>query len=186
MSLAPLDERVALVVVDLQAATAPRMDPGVLRDVVAHSDALAAAFRARGLPVVLAAVSGSVPGRTEMTKAYGPSASPEGGDALLPGLSVDASDLRVVRAAWSAFAGSALDDELARRGVTQLVVTGVATSIGVESTARDAYARGYSVVVVADAVTDFRPEVGAAHLAEIMPLLGEVATTGEVLGMLVD
>lgn len=185
MSLEPLDERVALIVVDLQVSTAHRMEADALARVIEHSARLADAFRAAGQPVVLATVHGSVPGRTEMTKAYGPSAQPEGGDALVDGLAAVPGDLRVGRSTWSAFAGSDLHDELAARGVSQLVVTGVATSIGVESTARDAYGLGYSVVVVADAVTDFRPEVGEAHLREIMPLLGEIASTEEVVLQLI-
>lgn len=184
MSLAPLDDRVALVVVDLQRSTAPRMVAEQFARVVEHSARLAEAFRAGDRTVVLATVHGSVAGRTEMTKAYGPSAQPEGGDVLVDGLTAAPGDLRVGRTAWSAFAGSDLHDELAARGVTQVVITGVATSIGVESTARDAYGLGYSVVVVADAVTDFRPEVGEAHLREIVPLLGEIASTEEVQALI--
>lgn len=186
MALAPLDQTVALIVVDLQVATAPRMDPVALDRVVAHTNALAAAFRARGWPVVMATVTGSIPGRTEMTKAYGISTVAEGGDAPLDALDTDASDIRIQRAAWSAFAGSGLYDELVQRHVTQVVLTGVATSIGVESTARDAYAQGYSVAIATDAVTDFRPDVGDAHLSQIVPLLAELATTAELLAALED
>ncbi|MFK0402158.1 cysteine hydrolase family protein [Microbacterium sp. NPDC090225] len=181
MPLALLDENVALIVVDLQVATAPRMEQDTLERVVANTNTLAAAFRTSGLTVAIATVSGSVPGRTEMTKAYGVSTVPAGGDAPLAALVTDAADILVSRAPWSAFAGTDLHDELARRGVTQVVVTGVATSIGVESTARDAYALGYSVALPTDAVMDFRPDVGAAHLAQIAPLMAEVTTTTELI-----
>lgn len=184
MPLAPLDENVALIVVDLQVATAPRMEQDTLERVVANTNTLAAAFRASGQPVVIATVSGSLPGRTEMVKAHGVSTVPAGGDELLPSLATDAADIRIRRAPWSAFADSDLHDQLSRRGVTQVVVTGVATSIGVESTARDAYALGYSVALPADAVMDFRPDVGAAHLAQIVPVLAEVTTTEELIAAL--
>lgn len=184
MTLAPLDQSLALIIVDLQESTAPRMPQDVFAQVVTNSDRLAAAFRASGHPVTFATVDGSSPGRTEMTKAYGVNPSPAGGDTLVPALTVGPDDSFASRAAWSAFAGTDLHESLSARGVTQVVLTGVATSIGVESTARDAYALGYSVAVVADAVTDFRPDVGDAHLREIFPLLAEVTTTDELLTLL--
>jgi hypothetical protein len=63
-------------------------------------------------------------------------------------------DLEVTRGGWSAFAGTGLAEQLRARDVRQVVLVGVATTFGVESTARDAYDAGFSVLVVSDAVTD--------------------------------
>ena len=99
----------------------------------------------RGFPVVLVNVDGGAPGRTE--------AAPCGGDRpadwaeLLAALDPQPDDLRITKRTWGAFHGTPLDEQLEARGVTQVVLTGVATSAGVESTARAAHEHGYHVVV---------------------------------------
>lgn len=60
----------------------------------------------------------------------------------------------------------------------------MATSIGVESTARSAYDLGYNVVLVTDAMTDRTPEAHDNSVSRIFPRLGETATTAEVLKLL--
>ena len=70
------------------------------------------------------------------------------------------------------------------RGVTQIVLTGVATSVGVESTARAAYDHGYHVVLATDAMTDLTAEAHANSIERIFPRLGQTATSEEVLDLL--
>ncbi len=72
----------------------------------------------------------------------------------------------------------------ARRGVTQVVLTGVATSIGVESTARSAYDLGYNVTLVVDAMTDRDADAHRHSVEKIFPRLGETAKTDDVLKLL--
>jgi nicotinamidase-related amidase len=73
---------------------------------------------------------------------------------------------------------------LHQRGVTQIVLTGVATSAGVESTARSAHDLGYHVTLVVDAMTD-RDSASHTHCVEkIFPRLGETAKTEDVLKLL--
>ena len=60
----------------------------------------------------------------------------------------------VTKQRLGAFLGADLDDYLRQRGATQVVLTGVATSRGVESTPRSAYDLGYNVTLVVDAMTD--------------------------------
>jgi nicotinamidase-related amidase len=64
------------------------------------------------------------------------------------------------------------------------VLAGIATSAGVESTARSAYEHGYNVVLVTDAMTDRDPAVHANSVDRIFPKLGERATTSEILDVL--
>jgi nicotinamidase-related amidase len=71
-----------------------------------------------------------------------------------------------------------------RRGVTQVVLTGIATSIGVESTARNAHDHGYHVALVVDAMTDMDPTAHQHSVERIFPRLGETTTTAEVLSVL--
>lgn len=68
--------------------------------------------------------------------------------------------------------------------MTQVVLAGIATSIGVESTARAAHEHGYNVVLVTDAMTDRDPDAHEHSIGKIFPRLGETATTSEVLTML--
>ena len=93
-------------------------------------------------------------------------------------------DAVVTKHNWGAFHGTDLDVQLRRRGVTQIVLTGIATSIGVESTARAAYEHGYHVTVVTDAVGDRSLEAHENSVSHIFPRLGETGTTDEVLALL--
>ncbi|MEU9387513.1 isochorismatase family protein [Streptomyces sp. NPDC048279] len=189
MSLTTLDPRTALVVIDLQQGiVAMPTQPYSGAEVVARSVELADAFRARNLPVVLVRVSfaadgaDAVPGRTERQPRG--LAFPQGWDVVVDELSGHDGDIRVTKHNWSAFHGTALDDQLRRRGVTQIVLTGVATSIGVESTARDAYAHGYHVTLATDAMADADPEAHRGSVERIFPRLGESGSTAEVLELL--
>ncbi|MGW4569088.1 isochorismatase family protein [Streptomyces sp. NPDC004561] len=189
MSLTTLDPRTALVVIDLQRGiVGTPTQPHSGADVVARSVELAGAFRARNLPVVLVRVSfaadgaDAMPGRTEQQG--GRAAFPEGWDVIVDELSGHAGDIHVTKHNWSALFGTDLDVQLRRRGITQIVLTGVSTSIGVESTARDAYAHGYHVTLATDAMADRSAEAHAHSVGQIFPRLGETGTTAEILELL--
>jgi nicotinamidase-related amidase len=91
---------------------------------------------------------------------------------------------RTTKVRWGAFLGTTLDDYLRQRGVTQFFLTGVATSSGVESTARSAYDHGYNVALVVDAVTDRDAGAHRHRVEKIFPRLGETAKTDDVLKLL--
>ncbi len=128
MPLSQLDPIAALVIIDLQKGVLgmPTEPPTSL--VLERSARLAAAFRARNLPVVLVNVSGRAPGRTANPNTFTP---PPGWDELAPELDAQAADIRVTKYNIGAFRGTGLDMQLRRRGVTQIFLTGVATSSGV-------------------------------------------------------
>ena len=65
--------------------------------------------------------------------------------------------------------------------VTQVVLCGIATSIGVESTARCAHEYGYHVVLVEDAMTDPDAEAHRHSIQKIFPRLGELTNMAELL-----
>lgn len=187
MALTPLDPATALVVVDLQPATVRIQTAQDMPTVVANVGRLVTAFRARGLTVVFtfADLNDRPVGRTEYSDRVSP-AVPEADLALVPELHADADDLVVSRRGWGVLAGTPLDGQLRARQITELVLVGVATSFGVESTAREAYDLGYHVVVVADAVNDPRPEGHLHSTTNVFPALGQVATTDDVLAALPD
>ena len=182
MTITALDSTTALIVIDLQAGTLGGPTAHPAEEIVARAADLLAAFRERGLLVVLANVNGTPAGRTE----YGAGARefPAAFTALAPGLHQQSSDVAVTRATWSAFAGTDLDAILTKRGITQVVLAGIATSFGVESTARDAYDRGYNVTLAIDAITDRSAEAHAASVAGVFPALGQSGTAAEVIALL--
>jgi nicotinamidase-related amidase len=151
-------------------------------EIVARTAQLARAFRERGLPVVLVNASGAAPGRTDA----GPRkfSFPPDWTELVPELEQHPGDHLVTKQRWGAFLGTTLDDYLLRRGVTQVVLTGVATSAGVESTARSAYDLGYNVTLVVDAITDRDADAHRHCVEKIFPRLGETATAEDVLKLL--
>jgi nicotinamidase-related amidase len=151
-------------------------------DVIANAAALAKAFRRRGLPVALVNVAGRAPGRTEApSPAFTP---PPNWTELVPELEQQPSDIPVTKYTWGAFHGTPLDLQLRRRGVTQIVLCGVSTSIGVETTARSAYEHGYNVTLAVDAMTDTVIENHRHSIERIFPRLGETGTTADVLARL--
>ncbi len=182
MPLTKLDTAAALVVIDLQKGIAalPTLHP--VSEIIRRSAQLARAFRERGLPVVLVNVTGRAPGRTE---AGAPKLSfPPDWAELVPELEQQPSDYLVTKQRVGAFIGTSLDETLRRCGVTQVVLTGVATSAGVEATARSAYDYGYNVVLVVDAMTDRDADAHRHSVEKIFPRLGETATTDDVLKLL--
>jgi nicotinamidase-related amidase len=88
------------------------------------------------------------------------------------------------RRQWGAFFGTDLDLQLRRRRATGLVLAGIATSMGVESTARQAFEHGYNVTIAVDAVTDLNADAHTRSLDWIFPMLGELGKTDEILSLL--
>ena len=179
MPLTQLDPIAALIVIDLQKGIAALPAAHPIGEIVSRSAELARAFRSKGLPVVLVNVTAGAPGRTDA----GPrnfSFSPDWAD-LLPELDQQPTDHLVSKQRIGAFIGTDLDSYLRKQGVTQVFIIGVATSSGVEATARSAYDHGYNVVLVVDAMTDMRPEAHQHSIATTFPRLGETDTTENVL-----
>jgi nicotinamidase-related amidase len=183
MPLTKLDKTCALITIDLQKGITglPAVHP--INEIIARAAQLARAFREGGLPVVLVNVTGTAPGRTDV----GPrslSSLPSDWTELVPELGQTPSDCLLSKQRWGAFVGTELDSYLRRRGVTQLVMTGISTSAGVESTARNAYDLGYNVILVLDAMTDRDADAHRHCVEKIFPRLGETTNTDDVLKLL--
>ncbi|MFC9755898.1 isochorismatase family protein [Streptomyces sp. NPDC056921] len=183
MTATTLDPRTALVVVDLQKGILALDTAHPVAGVVANSAALADAFRAKGLPVVLVHVVDGAPGRNEAPMASGGQLPADWAD-IVPELGPHEGDIVVTKRTWGAFHGTDLDLRLRRAGVTQVVLTGIATSIGVESTARAAHEHGYNVTIATDAVTDMDADAHRNSVGRIFPRLGETDTTKAIIELL--
>ncbi len=185
MPLTKLDTIPALVVIDLQKGTVGFPTVHSAGEIIGRAAQLARTFRERGLPVVLVNVTGASPGRTDA----GPrnlSSFPADWTELVPELQHHPGDHTVTKQRWGAFIGTSLNDYLRQRGVTQILLAGISTSAGVESTARSAYDYGYNVVLVVDAMTDRDAHAHRHCIEKIFPRLGETDTTNNVLKLLHD
>jgi nicotinamidase-related amidase len=178
MPLTQLDQKPALIVIDLQKGVVafPMARPS--GEITAKSAALAHAFRGRGFPVILVNVEGAAPGRADVSYAFTP---PADWAELVPQLERQSCDHVVTKHRWGAFHETPLYEYLQAQGVTQVALCGIATSMGVESTARNAHELGYNVVLVEDAMTDPDAEAHSNNVKKIFPKLGEVSNSGEVL-----
>jgi nicotinamidase-related amidase len=180
--LTQLDPVAALVVIDLQRGIVGlACGPHAMDDVVKRSAELASAFRARNLPVILVNVEGRAPGRVDASFNFSP---PADWAELVPELDRQPSDYTVTKYQIGAFYGTALERILRRAGVTQIFLTGVSTTAGVEATARGAYDHGFNVVLVEDAMSDMSAENHNHAVDAVFPRIGEVTETAEVLARL--
>lgn len=185
MPLTTLDPHTALVVIDLQKGIVSLPTAHDADAVVQRSAALAEAFRAAGQPVVLVNVTGGAPGRTDQQQSGQARPEPAADWAeLVDELGVQPEDHLVTKQTFGAFTGTSLERYLRERGVTQVVLTGISTSVGVESTARFAHELGFNVVLVTDAMTDRSAESHDHSVGSVFPRLGETTTTQEVLDAL--
>jgi nicotinamidase-related amidase len=182
MAITTIDPTTALILIDLQKGIMAYPTAHPIGKVVKHSAALADAFRRHGLPVVLVNATGVAPGRTEQARQHGE--FPAGWADLVPELNQQPEDHTVTKRTWGAFTNTDLDEHLKKLGVTQVVVAGVATSIGVESTARQAHEQGFNVTLAVDAMTDMSPEAHNNSITHIFPRLGETGTTWEIVALL--
>ncbi len=182
MAVSTLDPETALIIIDLQPGivSLPLVHP--VAEVVRNARTLADAFRGRGLPVVLVNVAGRAPGRTEQPRGGGNFLA--GGIDLIPELNQQPTDHTVTKHTPGAFTKTGLEEHLRGLGVTQVVVAGISTSSGVESTARQAYECGFNVTLAIDAMTDVSMDAHMHSLTKIFPRLGETGTTREILDLL--
>ena len=183
MPVTMLDPKTALVVIDLQKGLIPQPMAARIAAMVANAAALAAAFRAYGLPVVLVNVAGAPKVRTERPR-RAPPALPEGWLDLIPELDRQPGDHAVTKHTPGAFTATRLETLLKSLGVTQIVLAGVSTSNGVEVTGRQAYELGLNTAYAIDAMTDPDAEAHAWSLTRIFPKLGETGTTDDIIALL--
>ncbi|RLV10104.1 hydrolase [Streptomyces griseocarneus] len=182
MAVTTLDPRTALVLIDLQKGILGLPTAHPADEILARGACLATAFRTHGLPVILVRVVGAAPGRSEASLRSGE--LPADWAELAPELDCQNGDIVVTKHTWGAFHATDLDLQLRRRGVTQIVLAGIATGAGVESTARAAHEHGYHVTVATDAVTDPDPEIHRVAVEKIFPRLAETGTTDDILKLL--
>lgn len=182
MPVTLLDSQTALIVVDLQDGLRNMLAIHPMTAVIGNTCQLIEAFRKRELPVVLVTVTGAAPGRTEEPKRH--RELPPDFSKPIHELHQQPDDILITKRSWGAFANTDLDAQLRAKGVTQVVLAGVATGTGVEATARQAYEAGFNVTLATDSMTDVRAEAHEYSLKHVFPRLGETGSTQEILSLL--
>ena len=182
MTVTTLDAKTALIVVDLQKGIVSYPCAHPIAGVIEQAVKILDAFRRHQLPVVLVNVTGGAPGRIEQARPSGE--RPADWADFIPELNQQPSDHKVTKQTWGAFTNTDLDAYLKKNGVTQVVVLGVATSIGVESTARYAYELGYNITFAVDAMTDMNADAHTNSVTRIFPKMGETGTTQQIIDLL--
>ena len=178
--------RTAIVVIDLQKGIVGMPgSPLPTETVIANSVRLLAAARQAGAQAVLVHVGGSPDGADRLHPPTDQppriTTLPPGWSDLLPELDRQPGDIVVLKRQWGAFYGTDLDLQLRRRSLTAIVLCGIATEAGVESTARDAYERGYELVFAVDAMTGMHAESHANAVERIFPRIGRVRSTDQIV-----
>lgn len=188
--LSLLPSKTALVAIDLQKLVISRAtQPHEATTVVENTARLASALRARGGFIVWVRVAFSADGKDRLQlvcdqpTALPPQLPPDAAE-LAPALSVQPSDHVITKRQWGAFYGTDLDLQLRRRGVNTIILTGIATCFGVESTARAAFELGYEQVFVEDALASLTTTQHEHSLTQVFPRMGRVRRTAEVLAAL--
>jgi nicotinamidase-related amidase len=176
----------ALVMIDLQKGIARGTAPHAADDVVARAATIAAALRAAGGTVIWVRVENAADGADRLkpvTDSGRGGGGPKAADhsELAPRLGVLAGDVVVTKRGWGAFYGTDLDLQLRRRGIGTIILGGISTNIGVESTAREAYDHAYQQVFVEDAMACRSAAEHAVTVETILPRIGRVRSTAQIL-----
>ncbi len=174
----------ALVLIDLQNGIVGRtLQPHSAGDVVGKCAALAADFRKAGAMVVYVRVDMGnfprLPVDAPMMPPGSPPPPPEASE-LAPAAGMTAGDVVVVKRSWGAFETTDIESQLRARGIQTIVIGGIATNMGVESTARSAAGLGFAMVFVEDAMSTMTGEMHQFAVKNIFPRLGRVRSADQI------
>lgn len=182
----------ALVVIDLQkgiASMGRALAPYSYDIVIKNAASLADSFRKNNMQVFLVHVVVSEKDRLNVMadddpwSSRGPPA-PDWAD-FVPELGRKESDVVITKKQWGAFYGTELELQLRRRGIKTIVLCGISTTHGVESTARFAYEYGFQQVFAEDAMSAMSNEMHNGSVNFVFKRIGRVRKTQEILDSLI-
>jgi nicotinamidase-related amidase len=166
----------ALVLIDLQNGILGRkLAPISADELVARGKTLAEKFRVAHASVVLVNAVPKLDGPERQVDEPTPlpRVLPAGFADLAPGLA-EPDDILITKSTWGAFFMTDLDAELKSRGIRTIVLGGVATHIGVEATARQAWELGYELVIARDVTTSLAVEPHEGTMRYIFPRIARI------------
>jgi nicotinamidase-related amidase len=152
---------------------------------VRNAAKLAETFRKAGMPVFLVHVVTSTADRLSPIAdeaGWRPSAPPPpDASEFVPELTPKEGDITITKRQWGAFYGTELELQLRRRAIQTIVLCGVSTNYGVESTARFAFEYGFQQVFAEDAMSSGSAEMHNASVNFVLKRIGRVRKTEEIL-----
>lgn len=181
----------ALIIIDLQGGIlAMPLQPYSGEQIIANITKTATALKQAGGTVVAVTVAFADDLSDLPNQAVDqPMQVPAGGlpaefSALAPEVVALGAQVHITKRNWSAFYGTELDLQLRRRGITTLILTGIATNYGVESTVRDAWQHHYQVLTLEDGCTSLSDEMHSFSITKVMPRISRITSTAQVLEVL--
>lgn len=180
-------EKTALVLIDLQKGIVGRdTKPYSASSVVNNAKSLVEKFREKGMFICFVHVdfAGGLPVKVESDSSMVRGNLPQGWAEFVPELGVKDDDFVVTKRQWGAFHGTELEPQLRRRKIDTIVLGGIATTYGVESTARFAYEYGFNQIFAEDAMTDMSEEAHRVSVEYVLKRMGRVRSTSEILSSL--
>ncbi|NVN04757.1 hydrolase [Asaia spathodeae] len=175
----------ALVLIDLQKGILSMpVTPHSSKDVLEKGTVLAQRARAAGVKVVLvhvgfAADFANAPPQNVDAPLSSAAPLPADWSDFALGLQQE-GDLVVLKHQWGAFTGTDLDLQLRRRGIKTIILAGIATNFGVESTLRHGWELGYDLVVPEDGCTSLDKDLHEMAFTRVFPRLCRVTRTDEI------
>ena len=189
MSFKLFPQKTALVLIDLQhGIVGLPTEPRSAQDVVATCRRLADTFREKGALVVFVRVDlnymSPVLADVSLSDPTAPPPPPQA-SLIVPEANMQAGDILITKCHWDAFTGTELERTLREQGIEAIVLGGIATNMGVESTGRHAVALGFHLVLAEDACSALTKVGHSSSVENVFPLLSRVRRSAEILNGLV-
>ncbi len=188
MSLEVDKKSTALVVIDLQKGIASMgrgLVPYDADTVIKNASKLAEAFRKNHMPVFLVHVAPTKNDRLNVIADdqgwSGSGQMPSDFADIVPELGPKEDDVVITKKQWGAFYGTDLELRLRRSGMNTIVLCGISTTHGVESTARFAYEMGFQQIFAEDAMTAMTKEMHESSVNNVFKRMGRVRKTSEII-----
>lgn len=179
-------KKTALVVIDLQSfivGMTPHA-PYSAATVIENAVKLTQKFTEKDAFVVFVRVSFAPDGKDNFQpRTDAPAITPqfpEGWDELVPELQAFKNAHIITKRQMGAFYGTDLDLQLRRRGIDTVVLCGISTIYGVDTTAREAFSHAYYGVYIEDAMTCSSQEHQDFVCQNIFPRMGKVRKTDQL------
>jgi len=192
-----IDKQTALVLIDLQKGLLKMDYAHPLKNILTKASMLVDIFRSANLPIVIVHINpidadwtktrvevNAMPTNAIMQRIAKLAMPMMGFTDIVPEIEIQPHDILIEKKSWNAFFQTSLDTKLKNRKITQLVLAGISTSIGVEGTARAASELGYNLVFATDAMTDKVSEAHENSIHNIFPRIGELGTVMEITRMI--
>ena len=182
-------QQTALVLIDLQQGILPfAQGPYLAEQILPNAKLLMDHFHQHHAPVVLVRVDWSKEGKDALTPRVDQPLPPRQTDANWSSwpaqLPIAEQDIVITKRQWGAFYGTELDLQLRRRGISQIVLAGISTNIGVESTARQAWEHGYSLLIAEDCCGAASSEQHQHSMQYIFPRIAQIRDTATIIAAL--